>query len=412
MKHITFYFDFDLAVRLPGLRAPAAGARGPELRACEYRPVLFAGAAQALGPEGPGRDRAQARLDLSPRALAGARARHRDADAGGASVQPAAAAAPGAGLRADGRRRTGASCETMFRHVWRGGADGRRPGAAGGAGGAARAGARPGRRRRQGSELRDATDEAHRARRVRRADASRSTAACSGASTRCRCCAPRCRATPGSTAPHGTPRRRCPRPRAAAASFSSPQRIYGRASNTRLNGVSVARRKRLKPPSRTGPMRASPVCAPRHAPTSCAHEAGVQMNVDASLRTQRLCARAGRQGSHPRAFGGIIGSGAARTPTPSGGNMQADLVTRIANDPKYQELKAKRTRFGWLLTVLMMIVYYGFIAAGRLRQGVPRAAPRRRRDDDRHADRPRRHRLHDRHHRRSTCAAPTASSTR
>ena len=41
--------------------------------------------------------------------------------------------------------------------------------------------------------------------------------------------------------------------------------------------------------------------------------------------------------------------------------MQADLTTRIARDPKYQELKAKRTRFGVWLTLAMMVVYYGFI---------------------------------------------------
>ena len=41
--------------------------------------------------------------------------------------------------------------------------------------------------------------------------------------------------------------------------------------------------------------------------------------------------------------------------------MEDDLVQRIANHPKYQELKAKRTRFGWTLTALMMIVYYGFV---------------------------------------------------
>ena len=41
--------------------------------------------------------------------------------------------------------------------------------------------------------------------------------------------------------------------------------------------------------------------------------------------------------------------------------MEMDLVQRIANDPNYQELKAKRTRFGWWLTLAMMVVYYGFI---------------------------------------------------
>jgi uncharacterized membrane protein (DUF485 family) len=41
--------------------------------------------------------------------------------------------------------------------------------------------------------------------------------------------------------------------------------------------------------------------------------------------------------------------------------MEQDLVTRIASHPKYQELKAKRTSFGWWLTLAMMVVYYGFI---------------------------------------------------
>jgi len=41
--------------------------------------------------------------------------------------------------------------------------------------------------------------------------------------------------------------------------------------------------------------------------------------------------------------------------------MESDLTTRILNNPSYQELKAKRSRFGWWLTLAMMGVYYGFI---------------------------------------------------
>jgi uncharacterized membrane protein (DUF485 family) len=41
--------------------------------------------------------------------------------------------------------------------------------------------------------------------------------------------------------------------------------------------------------------------------------------------------------------------------------MELDLAQRIAAHPKYQELKAKRTSFGWWLTLAMMVVYYGFI---------------------------------------------------
>ena len=41
--------------------------------------------------------------------------------------------------------------------------------------------------------------------------------------------------------------------------------------------------------------------------------------------------------------------------------MPTDLASRIASDPNYQELKTKRTRIGWWLTLAMMVVYYGFI---------------------------------------------------
>ena len=40
-----------------------------------------------------------------------------------------------------------------------------------------------------------------------------------------------------------------------------------------------------------------------------------------------------------------------------------DTVTqRILANPKYQELKRKRNAFGWTMTLLMMVVYYGYIA--------------------------------------------------
>ena len=41
--------------------------------------------------------------------------------------------------------------------------------------------------------------------------------------------------------------------------------------------------------------------------------------------------------------------------------MDIELARRIASHPKYQELKAKRTSFGWWLTLAMMVAYYGFI---------------------------------------------------
>jgi uncharacterized membrane protein (DUF485 family) len=36
-------------------------------------------------------------------------------------------------------------------------------------------------------------------------------------------------------------------------------------------------------------------------------------------------------------------------------------VTKVENHPKYQELVSKRSRFGWTLAILMLVIYYGFI---------------------------------------------------
>jgi len=42
--------------------------------------------------------------------------------------------------------------------------------------------------------------------------------------------------------------------------------------------------------------------------------------------------------------------------------MTDTVVARIRANPKYQELRSKRSSFGWWLTLLMMVVYYGYIA--------------------------------------------------
>ena len=41
--------------------------------------------------------------------------------------------------------------------------------------------------------------------------------------------------------------------------------------------------------------------------------------------------------------------------------MQQELVTKIVANPKYQRLISTRSRFGWLLTAIMLVVYYGYI---------------------------------------------------
>ena len=42
--------------------------------------------------------------------------------------------------------------------------------------------------------------------------------------------------------------------------------------------------------------------------------------------------------------------------------MENDLATKIAANPKYQKLVRTRSSFGWILTAIMMVVYYGYIA--------------------------------------------------
>ena len=89
------------------------------------------------------------------------------------------------------------------------------------------------------------------------------------------------------------------------------ERAHGRASRTRLKGVSVARRKRENPASvTTSRSRASPACAPSAGPTSCDSEAGMQSSVENRSRRGRPgcgCPRRGRRqrlDDHPGAVGG------------------------------------------------------------------------------------------------------------
>lgn len=41
--------------------------------------------------------------------------------------------------------------------------------------------------------------------------------------------------------------------------------------------------------------------------------------------------------------------------------MQDDLVRRIKSDPDYHRLVSMRSRYGWTLAIIMLIVYYGYI---------------------------------------------------
>ncbi|MCB1484471.1 MAG: DUF485 domain-containing protein [Hyphomicrobiaceae bacterium] len=46
--------------------------------------------------------------------------------------------------------------------------------------------------------------------------------------------------------------------------------------------------------------------------------------------------------------------------------MQSDndaLIERVKSDPQFQELIHKRSRLAWILSVLMLLIYFGFILA-------------------------------------------------
>src|SRR4051812_22276392 len=42
--------------------------------------------------------------------------------------------------------------------------------------------------------------------------------------------------------------------------------------------------------------------------------------------------------------------------------MASDLVARVQANPRYRELKARRTRLAWILTALMLVTYYGYVS--------------------------------------------------
>ena len=41
--------------------------------------------------------------------------------------------------------------------------------------------------------------------------------------------------------------------------------------------------------------------------------------------------------------------------------MEQSLAEKISANPDYQRLKSTRSRFGWSLTLAMLVVYYGYI---------------------------------------------------
>ena len=41
--------------------------------------------------------------------------------------------------------------------------------------------------------------------------------------------------------------------------------------------------------------------------------------------------------------------------------MKQEMVDRIKNDPDYIHLVSVRSRFAWTLTIIMLVIYFGFV---------------------------------------------------
>lgn len=41
--------------------------------------------------------------------------------------------------------------------------------------------------------------------------------------------------------------------------------------------------------------------------------------------------------------------------------MQGDIIEKVKANPKYHQLVSTRSSYGWVMTIIMLIVYYGYI---------------------------------------------------
>jgi len=44
-----------------------------------------------------------------------------------------------------------------------------------------------------------------------------------------------------------------------------------------------------------------------------------------------------------------------------GERMVSEVVERVTHDPQFQDLVARRSRFAWFLSAVMLVIYFGFI---------------------------------------------------
>jgi uncharacterized membrane protein (DUF485 family) len=59
----------------------------------------------------------------------------------------------------------------------------------------------------------------------------------------------------------------------------------------------------------------------------------------------------------------LVGDYSSNENKARGGNAMDDAtLKRIESDPNFKKLVHDRTSFGWTLTIIMLVIYYGFIA--------------------------------------------------
>ena len=64
-----------------------------------------------------------------------------------------------------------------------------------------------------------------------------------------------------------------------------------------------------------------------------------------------------RGGSYDAGFA----TGKGRPSTQEQGNTAVSNLARIEQDPNYKELVRRRSSLGWMLSVIMLVIYFGFI---------------------------------------------------
>jgi uncharacterized membrane protein (DUF485 family) len=82
------------------------------------------------------------------------------------------------------------------------------------------------------------------------------------------------------------------------------------------------------------------------------------------MRLETACGTSARKKSHRR------GAGRATRQFGENKSMDEQTVKRIQSDPNYMKLVSERKSFGWTLSIITLVIYYGYIALVAFAPGV------------------------------------------